>query len=179
MKVPSIDIAKKWQEIFKKDLPDIIRRTEEIQKLRNEDEGFIGSMTAEKEIEECYYCYIYGNFLASSVMLCIALETIFKKLIRTRDSIRNIADKLLELEVITDSEFTMINDLINFRNKIVHARIPKKSVSEVAEVAESDYTSLWQECSKYLQLSNLFYRIQKNPIYYKELVDRKRNSKNG
>ena len=173
MKVPSIDIAKRWEEIFKKDLPDIIRRTEEVQNICGDYEGFTWSITAEREITECHYCYIYGNFLASSVMLCTALETVFKKIIPTRESLRLLANNLLEYQVITNGDYAMIDDLINYRNKIVHAKIPSTMVLlEVPEVVNPDYDSMWQECSKHLKLSNLFYKIQRNPLYYGELSTR-------
>ena len=173
-KVPSINIAKQWRDVFEKDLPDMICRTEEVQQIQGNYEGLVSSPLVERYLDECYYCYMHGNFLAAIVMLCSAFEACFQKLINKnpKDGFRVLACFMYECQIISDSEHEQLKQLIKYRNEVVHTRFSRDSPFDTTKYRMLDYNSQSKKCSQHMKTCTILYRIHRNPFYYGELIRR-------
>lgn len=178
-KIPSSEFETKIRSVFEGDLPGMITRLEEIEKVRDAKGGIINSGVAFNLIDEAYHCHLWGNFLSSITMMCSSFETLFKTQCKGKN-LSQLTKNALKLNLITNDEFVKLTDVRSFRNKIIHAK--NLSTSDIVHMDKKDPYLLYLDCdimwknsSNAIQLSPTFNRIQKNMFLthmrMKEMVD--------
>lgn len=166
--MPSLDMANDLKEIFKQDLPDMIKRLEEIKKMRGDHEGFVCSISANRLMDESYYCYLHANFLASIVMLCNAFEALLRQLFPNKGIGKSL--KLAKkFNIISPDEYCKIKNAVDYRNNIVHMQDDTTKITSNMYLYP-DYETLYSRCSQFMKLFKIFNKIQRNPFCYSKLI---------
>ena len=166
-KVPSIESMKALRDAFEHDLPEMIQRFEQITKNRIGHDYMTLSLADKIYLEEAYYCYIHGHYIAFLLMLAVSFEITLRRFFDEK-RFKNLINQAQKNDLITAKEANEIHWLRNFKNTIhmVDHVIPthRKQNYEI-DFYNNTYEDVIKMAKKGLKLIPVITRIHINSFY--------------
>lgn len=171
----SIATAREWVEH-----EDLVAQSDRIARLAwlvdnypSSELGFLlnGGWLSQKLLEEAKYCFVYGQFLAASILGVAFIERVLAAQFYAtgrdeleRASAQRLLQEALKSKWITQEEFEQFDAIRSLRNPIVHFRKPLspdtherraiKQNADLYEIAERDAEAILISVFQVLQRSN-------------------------